>query len=106
MGWWGYYDDENDESCDIWIEFLEHLKKKLGWGNNLDFQSCENKFYETITNNPELYEDVIDFVKSCSSNHESIGICLSLIKLLNNKSVQHQPFYGTQLYFHRHNWRQ
>lgn len=102
MGCWGYYDDESDSACDAWSNLLlriyknESDQKNNSNGNSyldFDFNYFENKLQEDITVNPDLYKKINEYIKLYSSQ-VAIGICMTLIKLLNNKSMQYQPFYG------------
>lgn len=94
MGWWGYYDDENDTVCDAWYSFLEKMKSQLKWSNDLNVEEYENKLREALVADPKLYNTVAKFVKSAGHDYISTGICLMLTKLVNEKPVQYQPLYG------------
>ena len=90
MGWWGYYDDENDSTADVWIGLCEHFFKNNRSVNYIiDYMGDhENRFYHCLFKYlKKLYKrDPIQ------GNFIVPGVCLTLFKLLNDLPIQGRPF--------------
>lgn len=97
MGWWGVYDDENDYVCDEWEFFISKLIKQ----NNTCRKLITNNLNDFIKNNTEKFNQfLLDYLNDIIAEqkkyaHYTIpGICLMVIKHMDNIQVQHQPLYG------------
>lgn len=61
----------------------------MKWADNLDIYEYENKLCEAVAHDHKIYKIITKFVKS-SHDCVVIGICLILIRLINDKSMQYQ----------------
>ena len=86
MGAWGYYDDENDTSCDTWYEFLDVIDSRRE-----NSESAKDVvLFEYQTDPIKFWEHVKTFI----DHDNSVYICWHLVKAIANVKSQHQPLFG------------
>jgi len=92
MGAWGFYDDENDSSCDYWYYLLEKLDSRNDKDNTTE--SVVNYEYERDPVN--FYKIIEEYINTGDFYQESykVGVCLHLVKTMTNVSTQQQPLFG------------
>ena len=86
MGAWGYYDDENDGSCDTWYEFVESIDSRQN-----DNESDKDVILYEYNKDPiEFWKQVEGFV----DDETILDVCWHLVKVMSGAKTQHQPLYG------------
>jgi len=86
MGAWGYYDDENDMSCETWYNFADLIDSRRTDGLSAEgvvlyeYKRDPIKFWKQVES--YVYDDTVLYV------------CWHLVKVLGNVKTQHQPLYG------------
>lgn len=102
MGWWGFHDDENDDTLDTWAAIEDKILPNTIINAYKDERiTYENRyrFRETfVKNNPKLmYKAIQKWIKTgkkeCCENKKSciVGIILYAVKFYDGKKLTKFP---------------
>ncbi len=86
MGAWGYYDDENDVSCDNWYAFVGLIDSR----RVDDTSAKEVVLYEHQKDPIKFWKQVEAFIY----DDNVLYVCWHLVKVMTGAISQHQPLYG------------